>query len=435
MNGQPNRVEQFLSERFILDFPHEAARSIERLTPEQAAPVLAEYPVPIVAPMATNLLPEFLANVLPALEDAHADRLLAELPAAYAVRVLGHLDDDQVAARINRLDDAISTELKTLLSYPIDVAGRRMDPAVPVFRADESVGEVVEQLRGHGMKTARSLFVVDDAHRLIGKVALTDVAYSSPDVDMRTILQPVIASVRATDPVSEVNSAFEKGNILDIPVIDIDGIFLGAITHENIAESIQSEASVDLQTMVGASKDERALSSPFFTVRKRMPWLQINLVTAFMAAAVVGVFESTIAEVTALAVLLPVVAGQSGNTGAQALAVTMRGLALREITVRQWARVMRKEVIAGLLNGVAIAVTCGLGVYVWSQSFGLVAVIMSSMILAMIAAGFAGAVIPVILTRLGQDPATSSSIILTTVTDVAGFFAFLGIATMLLNYL
>jgi magnesium transporter len=218
-------------------------------------------------------------------------------------------------------------------------------------------------------------------------------------------------------------------------VLNLDGILLGAVTHDGLARTIQKDATADLQTMVGASKEERALSSPFFTVRKRMPWLQINLITAFMAAAVVGIFEDTIAQVTALAVLLPVVAGQSGNTGAQALAVTMRGLALREITVRQWAKVMRKEVAAGFLNGLAIASTGGIGVYIWSQSPGLVAVIMSSMVLAMVAAGFAGAIIPVVLTKLGQDPATSSSIILTTVTDIAGFFAFLGIATLMMQYL
>jgi magnesium transporter len=166
-----------------------------------------------------------------------------------------------------------------------------------------------------------------------------------------------------------------------------------------------------------------------------MPWLQVNLLTAFLAAAVVGIFENTIAQVTALAVLLPVVAGQSGNAGAQALAVPMRGLALREITIRQWARVMRKEVFAGFMNGLAIAVTCGIGVYLWSGSLALVAVIAVSMVMAMVAAGFAGAIIPIVLTRLGQDPATSSSILLTTVTDVAGFFSFLGIATLFVRFL
>jgi magnesium transporter len=159
------------------------------------------------------------------------------------------------------------------------------------------------------------------------------------------------------------------------------------------------------------------------------------LLTAFLAAAVVGLFETTIATYTALAVLLPVVAGQAGNAGAQALAVTMRGLALREITLRHWLTVTLKEAQVGLINGMAVAVTCGIGVFLWSGSVGLVIVIASAMVLAMVAAGFAGAIVPIALTRLGQDPAQSSSIILTTVTDVAGFFAFLGIATMLLTML
>jgi magnesium transporter len=190
-----------------------------------------------------------------------------------------------------------------------------------------------------------------------------------------------------------------------------------------------------MQTMVGASADERALSSPMFAVRKRLPWLQINLLTAFLAAAVVGLFEGVIAKVTALAILLPVVAGQSGNAGAQALAVTMRGLVLREVGVRQWPRVVMKEAAVGLINGLAVAATTAIGVYVWSRSLGLVLVIVLSMIISMVAAGLAGALVPIVLRRVGQDPATASSIILTTVTDVIGFFSFLGIATLLISRL
>jgi len=196
-------------------------------------------------------------------------------------------------------------------------------------------------------------------------------------------------------------------------------------------EAAQEEASANAVTMVGAGEDERALSSPLFAIRKRLPWLQINLLTAFLAAAVVGLFEETIAKVTALAVLLPVVAGQSGNTGAQALAVTMRGLALREVRTRHWLRVAAKEAVAGLGNGCAVALTTSAAVYLWSRSAGLALVIGVSMILSMFLAGLAGAAIPMLLAALRQDPAQSSSIILTTVTDVAGFFSFLGIATLL----
>jgi len=203
------------------------------------------------------------------------------------------------------------------------------------------------------------------------------------------------------------------------------------IHYDALMEAVREESSVDILTMVGASRDERALSPVGFVVRKRLPWLSINLLTAFLAASVVGLFENTIAQFTALAVLLPVVAGQSGNTGAQALAVTMRGLALREIGTSQWLGVAKKEIGAGFINGVAIALLTAMGVLLWSSSFGLALVIGSSMIIAMVAAGVSGMVIPIILSSMGQDPAQSSSIILTTVTDVVGFFSFLGIATLL----
>jgi magnesium transporter len=192
----------------------------------------------------------------------------------------------------------------------------------------------------------------------------------------------------------------------------------------------QEAASADIQTMVGASRDERALSKVSFAVRRRLPWLHVNLATAFLAASVVGLFEETIARFTALAVLMPVVAGQSGNTGAQALAVTMRGLALREIRPRHWLRIAFKEGRVAIINGVAIAMTTSAGVWLWSQSPGLAMVIGLAMVMSMAAAGLAGSIIPIGLTVSGQDPAQASSIILTTVTDVVGFLSFLGLATL-----
>ncbi len=435
MSADPIRAADALNRRFFIDYPLEAARKIEELRMSDVVEAAKRQPAQTLAPVWRCLAPQTAAGLLRALPDDLSDRLLAELPPSNAVRILGHLAMEERNRRLGRLDPAVKTELETLLSYPPDTAGRIMNTRVGIYQRQATAGDTLKSLRKKGMKTARSLFLVDNDHRLTGKVNLQDMALASPDTRLGALEQPLIATVRPIDSTHQVTEVFESGKVLDLAVVDLDGVFLGAVTHDDLARTIQKDATADLQTMVGASKEERALSTPLFTVRKRMPWLQINLVTAFMAAAVVGLFEATIAQVTALAVLLPVVAGQSGNTGAQALAVTMRGLALREITVKQWARVMRKEVTAGFLNGVAIATTCGIGVFIWSRSLGLVAVIMSSMVLAMIAAGFAGAVIPVLLTRLGQDPATSSSIILTTVTDIAGFFAFLGIATLMMQFL
>lgn len=435
MTADPTRAADVLNGRFFMDHPIDAATRIEQLSISDVVEAAKRQPVRILTPVWRRLLPETAAKLLRALPEEMADQLLADVPPSQAARLLGHMPAAEVAARLSRLDPAVKRDLETLMAYPPDTAGRLMNTRVSTFRREATAGETINRLRESGMTTARSLFLVDADQILTGKVSLSDVALASPDKTLGELESSIIGAVRPVDSLAEITRTFESGNILDLPVVDLNGVMLGAITHDDIARTIQKDATADLQTMVGASKEERALSSPLFTVRKRMPWLQVNLLTAFMAAAVVGVFEATIAQVTALAVLLPVVAGQSGNTGAQALAVTMRGLALREITARQWAKVMRKEVMAGAMNGLAIAVTCGIGVYIWSQSLGLVAVIMSSMVLAMIAAGFAGAVIPVILTRLGQDPATSSSIILTTVTDIAGFFAFLGIATLMMQFL
>ena len=424
-----------LNRQFFVEFPLDAAKSLEGLAPEAAASAMERLPATALLPVWERLLPETAAAILRELPGRKSNGILAALPPARAARILGHLNEDEREQRCSTLEPGIRADLEMLLSYEPNTAGSLMDVAVPVYRLDTTVRDALRQLRKTKMKTARSLFLVDAEQRLVGKVGIQQLVIAPQSSTLDALKEPVTVVVRPVDSLQQVTDAFEQHRVLDLPVVDVNGVFVGAVTHDSLARTVHAEAVTDIQSMVGAGRDERALSSPLFTVRKRMPWLQINLLTAFLAAAVVGLFEQTIAQVTALAVLLPVVAGQSGNAGAQALAVTMRGLALREITVRQWFRVMRKEVIAGLLNGLAIAVSCGIGVYVWSQSPGLVAVIASSMVLAMVAAGFAGAIIPIILTRLGQDPATSSSIVLTTVTDVAGFFSFLGIATLFMGFL
>src|SRR5690606_15509266 len=227
----------------------------------------------------------------------------------------------------------------------------------------------------------------------------------------------------------------EQHRLASLPVVGFDRRLLGIIRYDGLVRAAQQALTDDLQRMVGAGSEERALSSPWLTMKSRLPWLLINLVTAFAAASVVGVFDETIARFTALAVLLPVVAGQSGNTGAQALAVTSRGLALREIRTSHWLRVTTKEVGAAAVNGVAIAAVTSAGVWIWSHNLGLCAVISISMVISMVLAAISGAVIPIILAALGRDPATASSIILTTVTDIVGFFSFLGLATVLAQYL
>lgn len=435
MTADTTPVAASLNRYFLLNFPAEAARQIESFAAAEVLPSLQEQDAAVLVPVWSKLVPLVAATLTRQLPTDMAQQLLTEIPPGDAVRILFQLPATQRGALLETLSPATRHELEQLMSYPEDSAGRLMDTRIPTYRGSMTVQDALDSLRRAKMKTARSLYLVDDQGRIVERVLLQELALADPASQLHELARPVRATVQATASREEVLEAFSRYVLLDLPVVDIDGVLLGVIINNALVQAVQEESSADIQTMVGVSREERALSSPLFAVKKRMPWLQVNLLTAFLAAAVVGLFENTIAQVTALAILLPVVAGQSGNAGAQALAVTMRGLALREITIRHWFAVMFKEVRVGFLNGLAIATTCGIGVYLWSGSPGLVAVICLSMVLAMVAAGFAGAVVPIVLVRLGQDPAQSSSIILTTVTDVAGFFSFLGIATLLMQFL
>ncbi len=431
MPGNVDVAIDALNRRFVVEYPADASVLLEKMPVDQAAKVLVGQSVRAILPVWHLLAPNVAAAILGKLPPSRAKDVLANLAPNEALQVLGLLEETKRDDLISRLPPAVAAELAELMVYPVNTAGRIMDTRFTAFRASTTAREALRLLRKARRPMPHCLFLLDAENRIEGEVTMDRLALAESNASLGSLAKPVPASVEAMAPQSEVAELLERYKLADLPVTTIDGKLIGVIRQKALIDAVQASALSDMQAMVGASREERALSGPLFTVWKRMPWLQVNLLTAFLAAAVVGLFESTIAQFTALAVLLPVVAGESGNAGAQALAVTMRGLALREISPRDWSRVVTKEVTAGFMNGIAIAVTCGIGVYIWSGSAGLVIVIVASMILAMVIAGFAGAIVPIVLTKLGQDPAQSSSIVLTTITDVAGFMSFLGIATLL----
>ena len=410
--------------------PDDAVRLLERQNPADIGEILARYPVSSTVPVWERLSPDIAIRVLETLNEIQSLEVLRNIDPTRSAAMLAMRDEDARDRFLPLLPENEADELRAILAYPPDSAGALMDPRVMLLRADTTVREVLARIRSLRRRATRRLFIVDSDNRLEGQVDIQDVATASAATRLEDIQHPVSAVVNAVAPREEVVEILEQYKLTDLPVVDAEGRLIGVVRYRNLVAAAEDEASVALQTRVGVSKDERALSKVSFAVRKRLPWLQINLLTAFLAAAVVGLFESTIAKYTALAVLLPVVAGQSGNTGAQALAVTMRGLALREIRIRQWPRVLFKEASTAFWNGLAVAATTALGVWIWSTSMGLAGVIGVSMILSMVIAGISGAAIPLLLTAAKQDPAQSSSIVLTTVTDVAGFFSFLGIASV-----
>ncbi len=436
MNDTTHDIDNSLYQVLFDKYPAEAVRQLEQLTTEKMAEIISRQPVLKTVKIWERISPQLAARMLEDLPVHYSSELLEHIdPNRGASILLAIIDVDKRSRILDAVEPKAASDLKRALSYEAGSAGALMEARVMYFRPDMRVGEVLNVLRARPRRAYRKLYTVDNQNHLLGMIEIEDLALSEHSATLGQIESVPPAVVEATAGREELVSIFEKYKVTDLPVIDFENRFVGVVRYHTLLEAALEENSADLQTMVGVSKDERALSPAGFAVRKRLPWLQINLLTAFMAAAVVGIFEGTIEKYTALAVLLPVVAGQSGNTGAQALAVTLRGLALKEIYPRMWLRVTLKEFNAGLLNGIAVAITTAVCVYFWSDSFGLTMVIFFSMILSMIIAGVSGAVIPIMLTVSGQDPAQSSSIFLTTVTDIAGFFSFLGIATLFISML
>ena len=418
-----------LTSDFVDSYPSETAALIE--ANHDFVAELDDLPIASLLKIFDRLDPYHLPRVFICLRPELRKQVLETANVRLALLILRSLEPEASTQLLNELDELGRSELNKLLSFSKESAGYYMDRPQAQFRLGDTVEVALQKLQDAKHHRARSIYVVNDENQLKGRVDLQDMAIASGKVLLGSLLNTVEGTVALTSPRQDLLDIFEKSRTDSIPVLDQEAKLIGVVRYGSLFQAVGDQATADLQKMVGASAEERALSTAMFAVKKRLPWLHINLLTAFLAAAVVGLFEATIAQFTALAILLPVVAGQSGNAGSQALAVTMRGLALKEISILQWRSVLSKEVQVGIVDGCALAVTCGLGVFVWSSSFGLAIVIGIAMIVAMIAAGISGALVPMMLIRAGQDPATASSIILTTVTDIAGFMAFLGTATLL----
>lgn len=415
--------------------PGEVASLLEAWSRSDGAGVLERAPLASATPIFAALTPAAATDLLGSVSGERAVGLVRGLDPAHAAALCGRLSADDRRELLDGLPAAEARELRELMAYPADSAATLMTARVPTFRPDAAAGDILARLRASRASGVTDIPLVDGGGRFAGMVPVAALAAAEPGTPALQMAHAGHVAVQAMTPREDVVDLMTRAHVATMPVVDAEQRLLGVVGHDQHAAAIEAEATTDVQTIVGAGGEEQALSPVGFAVRKRLPWLQINLLTAFLAAAVVGLFEATIAQVTALAVLLPVVAGQAGNTGSQALAVTIRGLALREVRLRHWRRVAVKEGFVGLINGLGVALTTSLGVFLWSRSLGLTAVIATSMVLSMLVAGLAGAVIPMGLVAVRQDPAQSSSIVLTTVTDIVGFFSFLGIATLLMQWL
>lgn len=429
------RTLESLFRSFVQAHPEGAARALEGLSPEEAAQALSKLPPTFVGPVVECLIPESAGAILDRFGPEPTRKLLEDLSPRHAATVLQYLDEARRDEILSGAEVGKARELRELTLHAPETSGGMMDTRVISIASDLTVGEAIKRIRKAKKQRFYYLYVTTREKRLLGTINLKDLVLNSGRDPIEPLVNRDIVTLPATMHRNEVARIMQQKKLFALPVVDSEGRLLGAVRHDEVIRGVQEEAFDDLQKMVGAGPEERALSPLSVVVKRRLPWLYVNLFTAFLAAGVVGLFEGIIAQVTALAVLLPVVAGQAGNTGSQSLAVVMRGLALQEVVPGVRRRLVLKETMGALFNGLAIGVFTALVVLAWSKSWALALVIGVGMVMTMTAAGLAGALIPLGLKALGRDPAQSSSIFLTTVTDVVGFASFLGLAALMAGYL
>jgi magnesium transporter len=357
---------------------------------------------------------------------------MRDLESDDAVYILADLDKDEQEEILDALPPTDRVALQKSLDYPEGSAGRLMQSdlvAVPPFW---TVGQILDHLQATQdlPESFFEIFVVDPGHRLLGNVFLDRIVRSGRDVAADQIMGADRRRVNVLDPGEDVARLFERYNLISAPVVDEAGRLVGVVTIDDIVDVIQEEADDEIKALGGVSGDEELSDTVWTITRSRFVWLFVNLLTAFLASSVLGLFEGQLEKMVALAVLAPIVASQGGNAATQTMTVAVRALAVRDLGAGNAMRITMRETIVGLLNGVGFGLLTGVVASLWFHDWNLGFVIASAMTVNLVAGALGGILIPLALERYGADPAVSSGVFVTTVTDVVGFFSFLGIATL-----
>ncbi len=356
-----------------------------------------------------------------------------ELESDDAVYILEDLPKEDQAEILEQLPAPERAELERGLDYPDGSAGRRMQTEFIAVPPAWTVGQTIDYMREKTEDLPERFFeiyVTDADHHFRGAVPLDRLMRSKRPVGMSELMEPERHIVRATDDQEDVARRFERYNLVAAPVVDVADRMVGVITFDDIVDVIEEEAEEDIKALGGVSRSEELSDSVWRIAKGRFNWLLINLATAFLASSVLGLFEGQLQQMVALAVLAPIVASQGGNATTQTMTVAVRALATRELGAANVRRVVLRELLVGVLNGIAFAVVTGVAAVIWFKTPGLGVVIGLAMICNMVAAALGGILIPLALNRMRFDPAVASSPFVTTVTDVVGFFSFLAIATL-----
>jgi magnesium transporter len=403
---------------------------------EAAFSVLVERHSRLAMEAVSELGPEAGAKLLSSRPAEEIAKLAQEIPSDDAAALVGHLPEDLSKAVLDLMRPKESGAVENLLEYAEQTAGRIMNPSVFALREDLTVGEAIIELQSNrDVEMVFYLYVVDERRHLVGVVSLRRLLLVSPETPLKRIMTVDLISARVDMDQEEVARQVAAYNLLAIPVVDEENKLVGIITVDDVIDVIKEEATEDINRLAGVAGDERAFTPARESLRKRLPWLGVNLVTAFIASLVVSLFERTIGAFPVLAIFMPIVAGMGGNAGTQTLTVVVRGIALGELTWSNSRKALIKEVVVGIGNGLALGLVAALVVWATRGSPVLGIVLGLAMVINLFVAAAAGTLVPLGLRAANVDPALASSVFITTMTDVFGFFSFLGLATIFSRYL
>ncbi len=428
-----------------------AEKLLERIHPADLGPLLADLTpdeIRIVidllfknrraATMLRELPPELLPEILEAISDQRMAEVLDRLEMDDMLELVDAIPEDRRALIMKHLPAARREELRHAELYPPRSAGRAMTTNFSALDEKMTAQEAIDSLRQAGLEASEAilyLYVVDELQRLTGVVPIRRLVTAQPDTPVRELAIREMLSTPPDADQEEVAQLVARYDLLAIPVTDVDGTMLGVITVDDVIDMITEEATQDIYNLAGLSEEDRVFTSARVSIRKRLPWMLVNLCTAFGAGAIVGLFESTLDRMVSLAIFLPVVAGIGGNGGIQTLTVITRAIALGEIEFSSGLRAVGKEMWVGLVVGTSAGIISGLIAYLLHGNAYLGVVLLLAMMLTMLTASLVGAAVPLILKALRQDPALGSGILVTFAADALGFLSFLGIATLMLDRL
>lgn len=420
---------------------HSAARVVAGLDPELAGRAMDLVDTERAAAIVSEMDPQRAAEVIEQMTAAEAADVLGEMDPDDRVDVLDEVAEERHDELVAGLDAEIQEEVRRLEQYPPDTAGGIMTTEVTSLYEYLSVGDAIETLRrlSEELEQMFYVYVIDGRGHLVGVLSMRDLILAQPDRILRDLMIPDVRAVPADEDQEAVAELFRRFNYLAMPVVDAKHRLIGLITVDDIVDVLQEETTEDVHKLFGAGAEEKLDSPWFFSFQKRVGWLIVNLGTAFAAASVVAVFSGTIEALPILAVFMPIIAGMGGNASAQAMAVTVRGISVGRVDRRLLRHVLFREFMCGLLTGLTVGIITAAIAFVYSTStadsgttraFGLGGVVFCSLLINHTLACVTGAGLPVLMKRLGFDPAQSATIFATTVTDMVGFLALLGLAAV-----